>query len=100
MIDMVRRHEIQVLRRAGHPLAEVARLVGVSQSTVQRVEAELPVTSFGTSEERERRKIGRPSKVEQFRSSVIAELAKEPDLIDDLPGHDAHALRHNLVCLA
>jgi hypothetical protein len=30
MIDTVRRHEIQVLRRAGHSLAETAELVGVS----------------------------------------------------------------------
>jgi hypothetical protein len=26
MIDMVRRHEVQVLRRAGHSLAETAKL--------------------------------------------------------------------------
>ena len=64
MIDMVRRHEIQVLRRAGHTLADTARLVGVSQSAVQRVEAETQVTSFDTAAERERRRIGRPSKVE------------------------------------
>jgi DNA replication protein DnaC len=36
-IDFVKRHEIQVLRRAGHTLAETAALVGVSQSTVQRL---------------------------------------------------------------
>jgi hypothetical protein len=29
MIDMVRRHEIQVLRRAGHTFDEVATLAGV-----------------------------------------------------------------------
>jgi hypothetical protein len=34
MIDMVRRHEIQVLRRKGHTLAETAELVGASTSTV------------------------------------------------------------------
>ena len=46
MIDMVRRHEIQALRRAGHSRAETAKLVGVSQNSVQRVEAEAPVVSF------------------------------------------------------
>ncbi len=30
MIDMLKRHEIQVLRRAGHTWAEVAALSGVS----------------------------------------------------------------------
>ena len=59
MIDMVRRHEIQVLRRAGHSLAETATLVGVSQSSVQRVEDEPLVTSFDPDAERTRREIGR-----------------------------------------
>jgi transposase len=30
MIDMVRRHEVQVLLRAGHSRAEIAKQVGVS----------------------------------------------------------------------
>ena len=64
MIDMVRRHEIQVLRRAGHSLAETATLVGVSQSSVQRVVTEPVVTSFDTDAERARREVGRPSKAE------------------------------------
>src|SRR4051812_28192428 len=81
MIDMVRRHEIQVLRRAGHTLAETAKLVGVSQSAVQRVEAERRVTSFDTEVERERRRIGRPSKVDPFRPFLVGELSKEPDLL-------------------
>jgi transposase len=81
MIDMVRRHEIQVLRRAGHTLAETAKLVGVSQSAVQRVEAERQVTSFDAEVERERRRIGRPSKAEPFRTFLVGELSKEPDLM-------------------
>jgi hypothetical protein len=31
MIDMLKRHEIQVLRRAGHSLDEVAKLSGVGR---------------------------------------------------------------------
>jgi hypothetical protein len=54
MINMVRRHEIQVLRRAGHSLAETVRLVGVSQSSVQRVATELAVTTLDTDAERAR----------------------------------------------
>jgi hypothetical protein len=34
MIDMLKRHEIQVLRRAGHTLTEVAQLSGVTLETV------------------------------------------------------------------
>jgi transposase len=81
MIDMVRRHEIQVLRRAGHSLVETAKLVGVSQSSVQRVEAEAAVASFDSDAERERRGIGRPSKIDPFRSFLVAELAKQPDVM-------------------
>ena len=43
---MLKRHEIQVLRRAGHTLKEVAKLTGVSQSSVQRVEAEPAVVTL------------------------------------------------------
>jgi transposase len=39
------------------------------------------VKSFDTAAERERRRIGRPSKVEPFRSFLVGELAKEPDLM-------------------
>ena len=74
-------HEIQVLRRAGHSLGETAKLVGVSQSTVQRVEAESAVASFDTEAERTRRRVGRPSKAEPMRSFLIAQLAQEPDVM-------------------
>jgi len=78
---MVRRHEVQVLRRAGHSLAETAKLVGVSQSSVQRVEAEAAVLSFDTEAERSKRQLGRPSKAEPFRSFLVAELVTQPDVL-------------------
>lgn len=78
---MVRRHEVQVLRRAGHSLVETAKLVGVSQRSVQRVEAETAVSSFDTEAEREQRKIGRPSKAEPFRSFLVGELVGQPDVL-------------------
>ena len=78
---MIKRHEIQVLRRAGHTLAETARLTGVAQRTVQRVEAEPLVTSFETDDGRGRRQIGRPSKAEPYRAVRVAELTKQPDAL-------------------
>jgi transposase len=81
MIDMVRRHEIQVLRRAGHSLDETAKLVGVSQSSVQRIGTEPAVTTFDTDAERARREVGRPSKAEPFRSFLVGELAVQPDVL-------------------
>jgi len=78
---MVKRHEIQVLRRAGHEQAEVAALSGVSVRSVRRVEGEPVVTSFDTDAERTRRRVGRPSKAEPFRQFLVGELAKEPELL-------------------
>ena len=40
---MLKRHEIQVLRRAGHTWAEVAALSGVSIGMARRVAAEATV---------------------------------------------------------
>jgi transposase len=78
---MLKRHEIQVLRGAGHSLPEVARLAGISVRSVQRVEDEAPVITLDNEAERARRRIGRPSKSEPYRSLVVEQLAKEPELI-------------------
>jgi predicted transcriptional regulator len=58
MIDTFKRHEIQVLRRAKHTLAEVAKLAGVSRRSVQRVAAEPAVTTLDTAGERARCGVG------------------------------------------
>jgi len=81
MQGMLKRHEIQVLRRAGHGQAEVARLAGVSEDTIRRVEREGPVAHVDDAAERQRRKIGRPSNAEPFRKFVADVLAKEGDLL-------------------
>jgi len=78
---MVKRHEIQVLRRAGHGQADVAKRVGVSKRSVERVDGEDGVASFDTDAERARRGIGRPSKAEPYRSFLVGELAVQPDVL-------------------
>ena len=80
MIDMLKRHEIQVLRRAGHSQFEVADLASVSRRTVQRVDVEAAVTDLDTAREREARGIGRPPKAEPFRTTVAEILAGESEL--------------------
>ena len=60
MIDMLKRHEIQVLRRAGHSQDDVAKLAGVSVRSIRRVEDEVPVSQVDNEAEREKRRIGRP----------------------------------------
>jgi transposase len=81
MIDMLKRHEIQVLRRAGHSLDEVAELAGVSRRSVVRVEAEGAVSQVDNEAARAQRGIGRPSKAEPFRPFVVEQIAKEPQLL-------------------
>ena len=82
MIDMLKRHEIQVLERAGHSHIEIATLAGVSRRSVQRVERESVVTHIDAAREREARGIGRPAKAEPFRALVVEAclyLAPETD---------------------
>src|SRR5712692_1436103 len=81
MIDMLKRHAIQILRQAGHAQAEVARIVGVGLRSVRRVDAEPDVTHIDEAKERERRAIGRPAKAEPFRPLVAEILAGDPDLL-------------------
>ena len=79
MHSVFKRHEIQVLRKAGHTLEEVARMAGVGRSTAQRVSAEPPVGS-GLSPPPGAR-VGRPGKAEKHREWLVAELAREPGVM-------------------
>jgi transposase len=81
MIDMLKRHQIQVLRQAGHSQREVARLAAVSRRSVQRVDTEVAVTHLDVAHERERRGVGRPAKAEAFRPLVAELLTREPDVL-------------------
>jgi hypothetical protein len=81
VIDMLKRHAIQVLRGAGHTLSEIGELVGVGQRSVQRVIAEPPVTALGVDRPGGTRRIGRPAKAEPYRAQVTAWLVAEPALL-------------------
>jgi transposase len=81
MHEMLKRHAIQVLSRAGHADAEVAKLVGASERAVRRIVREDAVTSIDDAAERKRRRIGRPSKAEPFRAFVAELVTKEPELM-------------------
>ena len=81
MIDMLKRHAIQVLRAAGHGQSEIATLTEVSVRSVRRVEAESDVSHVDDADERDRRRIGRPSLAEPFRPCVVELLAHDPALL-------------------
>jgi hypothetical protein len=42
MLGMPKRHEVEILLKAGHSKAEVARLAGVSLRSVNRISEEAP----------------------------------------------------------
>ena len=80
MIDMLKRHEIQVLRRAGHTWREIAALSGVSEKTARRIATEDPVTSVDNAAARAQRQVGRPSKAEAYREVLVQALTEDADL--------------------
>ena len=81
MVPMLKRHEIQVLRKAGLHQREVAGAAGVSIDTVRRVEREEAVTCIEAVGARKTRGIGRPSTAAPFRPFVLELVTKEPDLM-------------------
>ena len=81
MHDMMKRHEVQVLRRAGVSQEQVAKLTGVPVRSVRRIEDEAPVVVPDDAAEREKRGIGRPSKAEPFRGLIAELLAEDPELL-------------------
>jgi transposase len=80
MLGMLKRHEVEILLRAGHRKTEVARLTGVSLCSVKRIAEETPVVHVDDAAERTKRQIGRPSTVQNFRKQVVGILEEMPDL--------------------
>ena len=80
MIGAMARHRVQVLGAAGKTLKQVVAEVGVSQSSVQRIEREPALETVADLEQAVRRGVGRPSVVEEWRERVAAVLAAEPAL--------------------
>ena len=77
---MLKRHEVEVLLKAGHRKTEVARMTGVSLRSVKRIAQEEAVVHVDDKAERNQRQIGRPSTVQNFRKQVVGVLLESPDL--------------------
>ena len=58
---MLKRHEVEILLKAGHAKTEVARLSGVSLRSVKRIAEQRPVEHVEDARERVKRQIGRPN---------------------------------------
>jgi hypothetical protein len=80
MIDMLKRDEIQVLRRAEHTRSETATLSGVAEKTARRIAAADRITNVDNAAERARRQVGRPSKAEAYRQVLVQALTEDPSL--------------------
>src|SRR5690242_18059435 len=81
MIDMLKRHDIQALRRAEHSWngdRDADGRVGVS--TAQRVVAEDAVRTVDNAAERARRQVRRPSKAEAYREVMVRAMTEQPDV--------------------
>ena len=77
---MLKRHEVEILLKAGHAKTEVARLSGVSLRSVKRISEEEAVVHVDDKAERIKRQIGRPSTVATFRKQIVEILREQPDL--------------------
>jgi hypothetical protein len=77
---MLKRHEIEILLKAGHGKTEVAKLAGVSLCSVKRIAQEGAVVHVDDGAERSKRQIGRPSTVGSFRKPIVEILREQPDL--------------------
>src|ERR1700751_861980 len=80
MLGMLKVHEVEILLKAGPPKTEVAHLAGVSLCSVKRIAEEAPVVHVDDAVEREKRRIGRPSIVEDFRKLVVKILQEKSEL--------------------
>jgi len=81
MLTQLKRHEVQVLLRAGHTQKETARIAKVPLRTVRRIADEPEVEQVDDGQERLRRGIGRPSTTEPFRALVQRLLEEEPTML-------------------
>ncbi len=80
MHSLLKRHEVQVLRRAGLDRPKVEALTGVSVRSIRRIDEEEPITSLDPRTS-DKARPGRPSKAEPFRVFVEAVLKDEPELM-------------------
>jgi len=68
MWGMLKRHEVEVLLKAGHRKTEVARMSGVSLRSVKRIAQEEAAVHVDDKAERGKRQIGRRSTVQNLKT--------------------------------
>jgi transposase len=81
MLSLLKRHEVQVLRRAGLSRTKVQAQTGVSVRSIRRIDKEERVATVDDRTATKSRGVGRPSKAEPFRTFVEALVKAEPELM-------------------
>jgi hypothetical protein len=80
MLGLLKRHEVQVLLKAGHKRTEVSRLTEISRSSVQRISAEAQLNnSMIPLRTRSGESVGQVS-LSRFWETISDILEKQPDL--------------------
>jgi len=78
MLGVRKRKEVKsLLREQKAPV--VARMTGVSLSSVKRIAKEPEIFQLDDAAERKRRGIGRPSKIARFRRLIVESLEADPE---------------------
>ena len=80
MFSLLKRHEVQVLLKAGFGIRDVAERAAVSEDSVRRIEREAAVEHTDDAAVRAERRIGRPSKAAQLSDRVKGWLGEDPEL--------------------
>jgi transposase len=83
MLRMIDRHAVHALLEAGQKPAAIAKQLGISRRTVQRIAKEPPVVGADDATERKRRGLGRPAVaavVPQRLSALIKDDPQAPPL--------------------
>lgn len=80
MLSQLKRHEVQVLLRAGFTPGDVAKRAQVSDDSVRRIQQEDAVEHTDDTAVRAKRRIGRPSKAAKLAERVKEWLVEDPGL--------------------
>jgi len=80
MFDPMKRHAVQVLKSAGMPIDEIARITQASRRSVQRIGKEIPVEVAPVVRPSAKRSVGRPSTAAPFASVVTEIFQSTPEL--------------------
>ena len=80
MLSLRKRSEVKALLADNYRTLMVARLAGLSSSSVKRIAKEPAVTHFDDAAERKRRRIGRPSTALSVRGQVAQILHTDPGI--------------------